>query len=186
MKDRRDYPVFVSNPARGGRLERSGYRTTRRVGDSYPSAVRDLRVSAYWSAISQQGCIALSSEPHGWTLRCEDASVGESRRITGYYADEFGDATLIPIVARLPRGRGWLAGYRADGDAGNYLVLDYADRYTDRADASNAAHQLAESAAEREREYQSLWNTEQDIEEREERERQDSADADAINAIMRL
>ena len=184
MKDRRDYPVFVSNPARGGRLERSGYRTTRRIGD--PSTEPGTTVFAYFRSISRNGQITLSSEPCGWTLRCEDASVGESRRITGYYADEFGDATLIPIVARLPRGRGWLAGYRADGDAGNYLVLDYADRYTDRADASNAAHQLAESAAERECDDAASWRVEQDIEEREERERQDSADAEAIHAIMRL
>lgn len=74
-------------------------------------------------------------------------------RINGYFCDEYGDGTLIPIVARLPRGRGFLAGWTMG--ANMCATLDSQIHETAR-DAAIAAHDLAERDAEQERERQAL------------------------------
>lgn len=86
--------------------------------------------------------------------------------IDGYYTDNYGDGdTMQPIVARLTHSRGFLCGWTYG--PGMCAVLDTSSVYDDAVDAARAAHQLAESDAEQEREYQ----------EREaERERQEEAD----------
>lgn len=67
------------------------------------------------------------------------------RRPTAYWCDEYGHDKLTPIVARLPRGRGFLAGWTMGN--GMCASLD-ATIYTDEMDAAYAAHSEAESAAE--------------------------------------
>jgi hypothetical protein len=82
--------------------------------------------------------------------------------ITGYYCDEFQDSTMIPIVARLPHGRGFLAGWTMG--QGMCASLSSYIHETER-DAAIAAHDDAESAAQREQEYQARMNAEDSEEE---------------------
>lgn len=72
-------------------------------------------------------------------------------QINGYYCDDNCDQTMVPIVARLPRGRGFLAGWTMG--AGMCASLSTVI-YTDAGDAARAAHNDAEYAADMEREYQ--------------------------------
>lgn len=86
-------------------------------------------------------------------LRLEDANdhLGSSRlsQINGYYCDEDGDGeTLQPIIARLPRKRGFLAGWTMG--RGMCASLDSTIWETEE-DAARAAHDLAESDAEKNR-----------------------------------
>lgn len=91
----------------------------------------------------------------GFDLRLESAndhlsSYSRLRQTTGYYCDHDGDGdTLQPIIARLPRGRGFLAGWTMG--AGMYASIDFTI-YSEAADAARAAHDMAESDAEKSRE----------------------------------
>ena len=102
------------------------------------------------------GSSALDMDSHGssFRLRLEDANdhIRDRRnQIRGYYCDSDCTDTLQPIIARLPRGRGFLAGWtmgaRMCASLEGYI-------YPDAESAASAAHCVAEYAAEREREYQ--------------------------------
>lgn len=74
-------------------------------------------------------------------------------RINGYYCDNFGDCTLTPIVARLPHGRGFLAGWTMG--AGMCASIDLTLHDNER-DAAFAAHDMAERDAEAQRLQEAL------------------------------
>lgn len=102
------------------------------------------------------GSSALDIDSHGssFRLRIEDANDHiryRRNQIRGYYCDPECIDTLQPIIARLPRGRGFLAGWTMG--AGMCASLEK-DIYPDAESAAGAAHCAAEYAAEREREYQ--------------------------------
>lgn len=102
------------------------------------------------------GSSALDMDSHGssFRLRIENANdhIRDRRnQISGYYCDSDCIDTLQPIIARLPRGRGFLAGWTMG--AGMCASLE-GDIYPDEESAASAAHCVAEYAAEREREYQ--------------------------------
>ena len=99
----------------------------------------------------------LACDPQGarFALRlseANDALPGYSRlrHVNGYFCDacDEGD-TLQPIVARLPRSRGFLAGWTMG--AGMCAALD-PEIYTSPRDAAFAAHDMAEREAENMRE----------------------------------
>lgn len=99
---------------------------------------------------------ALTMDPRGSSLalRLEDANdhLRDRRRfVSGYYADDYQNATLEPIIARLPSGRGFLAGWTMGADMCGTLEPEV---YPDAESAASAAHVAAEYAAERERERQ--------------------------------
>jgi len=72
--------------------------------------------------------------------------------INGYYCDADGEGdTLQPIVARLPHGRGYLAGWTMG--AGMAASLD-SYIWEDIEEAARAAHDLAEQDAEKSRDEQ--------------------------------
>lgn len=100
----------------------------------------------------------LEMDRHGSTfrLRLEEANehvIGRTARITGYYCDSDGDCTMTPIIARLPHGRGYLAGWTMGG---GMLGAVERDVYDTPEDAALAAHSIAERDAEREREADDL------------------------------
>lgn len=84
-------------------------------------------------------------------LRVESADAGLSRhsRLWGvsYYTDADQIDTLTPIIARLPRSRGFLAGWSMGEDMAAVLERYI---YADAEDAARAAHSLAEQTAEEE------------------------------------
>lgn len=67
-------------------------------------------------------------------------------RPTGYFCDQHGDDKLTPIIARLPRGRGFLAGWTMGRGMCAALAPDI---YHDIEDAALAAYNEAENDAER-------------------------------------
>lgn len=74
------------------------------------------------------------------------------RYVNGYYCDSDWDGdTLQPIIARLPHGRGYLAGWTMGPGMAASLA---ADIWADPKDAARAAHGVAERDAEASREYQ--------------------------------
>jgi hypothetical protein len=79
----------------------------------------------------------------------------------GWYCDQFQDGTMYGVVARLPRSRGFLAGY----SMGPQMSTGFDSTIYETADdAARAADSEAETAAEREREYQEKWQADQDAE----------------------
>lgn len=69
-----------------------------------------------------------------------------------YWCDEDGSGdSLSPIVAQLPHGRGWLAGWTMGAGMISYLATDLI--HDDPVDAARMAHEEARIAAEREREH---------------------------------
>lgn len=113
----------------------------------------------------------LAMARHGATmgLRLDIPGPVGRRGATGYHADDHGDSIILPLVARLPHGRGFLAGWTmGPGMCGG---LDR-DLYADPESAGRAAHNIAETVAESAREI--------DERERAELERADQIEADAL------
>lgn len=105
----------------------------------------------------------LACDPHGSTfrLRLEPAndhlpSYSRTGRVNGYFYNEHGE-TLEPIIARLPHGRGFLAGHTMGAGMASALSLSI---YADAESAAYAAHSEAESAAERQREFEEAESAE--------------------------
>ena len=97
----------------------------------------------------------LECDDHGSTfrLRLEYARdhVGTwSARVHSFGCCEYGGDTFTPLIARLPRGRGYLAGWTLG--AGMAGSLD-AHVYESPSDAAYAAYDDAKWAADAEREY---------------------------------
>lgn len=77
----------------------------------------------------------------------------------GRFADEYGDTIIRGIVLKLPKGRGFLAGWSMG--EGMASEID-ATVYCVASDAAYAADSIAESAAERQREIEAeYWADEQ-------------------------
>lgn len=91
-------------------------------------------------------------DKRGSVIRLRIEEVGESRQgVKAYWCDDFGDETMTPIIARLPRGRGFLAGW----SMGAGMCATLGGRvYEDEDEAKRAAHDEAEIGAEKEREHQ--------------------------------
>lgn len=101
----------------------------------------------------QAGGSGLECGDSTFRLRLEWANdhLGGSRlsHTTGYYCDLDGEGdTLQPIIARLPHGRGFLAGWTMGPNMA--ACLD-GSIYIDEYDAARAAHDLAEYDAEESR-----------------------------------
>lgn len=96
-------------------------------------------------------------DSHGATLRLRIVeandclpSYSRTSQINGYFCDNFQDRTLQPIVLRLPKSRGFLAGWTMGaGMCGSFDC----DIFDDAESAAFAAHSMAEYAAEEERNY---------------------------------
>lgn len=99
--------------------------------------------------------------------------INHSIRHTGWYCDEFGDTNIRGIVARLPHGRGFLAGW----SMGQQMIstLDRSTIYDDEMEASRAADDMAERAAENQREFEESENERIRNEEQNESESDDAA-----------
>lgn len=73
-------------------------------------------------------------------------------RPTGYYCDPCQDQTISGLVFRLPRGRGFLAGWTMGENMAS--SIDYSPIFDSESDAQRCADSMAESVAESELEYQ--------------------------------
>ena len=124
----------------------------------------------------------LFCDPRGSTfdLRLDYATTHWSswRTPASYHCEMEGDTVLTPIVARLPRGRGFLAGWTMG--RGMCAELDGTIHETIE-EAARMAHEEARIAAERQREFeeeeQARMAEEDAAEARAEAERQECCDA---------
>lgn len=83
-----------------------------------------------------------------WADETEGARIGH----TGWFCDDSQSQTIRGIVMRLPKGRGFLAGWSMGEEMAS--SVDYSPIFDNAADAAACADSMAESAAESEREYQ--------------------------------
>jgi hypothetical protein len=83
-----------------------------------------------------------------WADECDGARI----RHTGWFCDEDQCTKIRGIVMRLPRGRGFLAGWSMG--EGMASTVDYSPIFDNAADAAACADSMAENAADNEREYQ--------------------------------
>lgn len=100
------------------------------------------------------GYLGESGWPHlRWTW-CDEVDGGRIDH-TGWWCDPQGDGeTVRGIVLRLPHGRGFLAGASMGEGMSTWFEPDL---HTDESSAARSADQIAECAAEKEREYQEAW-----------------------------
>lgn len=84
-----------------------------------------------------------------WTWA--DEVEGSRIRHTGWFTDECEDSIMRGVVFRLPKGRGFLAGWSMGEGMASAVEGEVFD---DEIDCARAADSLAETLAEREREYQ--------------------------------
>jgi hypothetical protein len=85
-----------------------------------------------------------------WADETEGAGIGH----TGWFCDDIESETIRGIVLRLPRGRGFLAGWSMGKDMAS--SVDYSPIFDNAADAAACADSMAESAAENERECECI------------------------------
>lgn len=84
------------------------------------------------------------------SLRIEEAGPRGWRALYAYRFNDHGDA-MVPIIARLPKGRGFLAGWTM----GEGMCAELASAiYQDEDEARRAAHIEAEHAADRECDFE--------------------------------
>lgn len=123
------------------------------------------------------GNLDMTGEPKGWggyltATECagmrwawcdEVEGVGRSIDHKGWFTDDEGTGdTIRGIVVRLPRSRGFLAGWSMGEGMATSLDLDI---YETERDAAITANSIAENAAEAEREYQEKVRAEEEEEE---------------------
>jgi hypothetical protein len=85
-------------------------------------------------------------------LRWEYADeVASSIHHTGWFCDEYEDDKIRGIVLRLPKGRGFLAGWTMGEKMATQIDVSWV--HDDEIEAAHAADGMAEFAAERQREY---------------------------------
>jgi hypothetical protein len=129
------------------------YTLRPRYGNQYISFYMECVTSPAPDAWPWLQTSSVAPAAHGGRvdLRIEEANdhltPGGLRNITGYAttAAGLGGDVLSPIVARLPRGRGFLAGWTMG--EGMISELSY-HVYDDGEDAALAAHAFADCAAE--------------------------------------
>ena len=125
---------------------RQRFNDRQYVGPYYWSPSEPHKGRGFYQASKGLYCDEAGST---FDLRLELANdhLGHGRHsyVRGYYCDEGCSDTLRPIIARLPHGRGFLAGWTMG--AGMCAAIERAV-YPDAESAAYAAHSLAEYEAE--------------------------------------
>lgn len=137
---------------------------SRKHAGPYHWTPRDAATSdGFGFYCSQRSELAMDGHGSICNLRLELANdhLRGSRlaQTSGYYCDDYGDQTLIPIIARLPHGRGFLAGWTMGAGMCGSMCTAIHD---DEREAAMAAHDEAERCAERERDAQAAFDADAD------------------------
>jgi hypothetical protein len=140
------WPRYVATLPAGSLRQRAESRKPGRAmcGDYYHAPTPD--------GAKGRGFYLTSSDALGlrwqWADECEGARI----RHTGWFCDDDQCEKIRGIVMRLPRGRGFLAGWSMG--EGMASTVDYSPIFDNAADAAACADSMAENAADNEREYQ--------------------------------
>lgn len=148
------WPRYVATLPRGNMRKRATARKSRCCGPYYhsPEPLNRGQDNGRGFYLESHGMPGLRWE---WCDEVRDARI----RHTGWFADEYQDTKVRGLIMRLPHGRGFLAGYSMGENMSSAVDLDI---YETETEAARAADSLAESVAEREREYQEQQDRELD------------------------
>lgn len=157
------FPKYVWNIPRGSKQKRLQHHLNPVCGDYYHAPRPEHAGKGVTFYKDSDGPVDLRLQ---WAD--EIVNLGHS----GWFTDEHGDCdTIRGLIARLPKNRGFLAGWSMGSHMASYLE---GYTYDDAEDAARAADGLAEIAAEREREAAAKFRQEE--QEREERELAEAGD----------
>ena len=138
------WPRYVATLPRGSLRQRLQDRRTGCCGDYYHAPSPNNREGRGFYLTRREAC--------GLRYTYADEVSGSGIRDPGWFTDDTCSDTIRGIVLRLPRGRGFLAGWTmGEGMASS---VDYSPICDDEAEAAQCADSMAENAAENEREYQ--------------------------------
>lgn len=142
------WPRYVATLPAGPLSRRAADRKPGRpmCGDSYHAPTPGAKGRGFY----------LGPDALGLRWQWADETEGARIRHTGWLCDDDGSQTIRGIVLRLPKGRGFLAGWSMGEDMAS--SVDYSPIFDNAADAAQCADSMAESAAESEREYQAREN----------------------------
>jgi len=136
------WPRHVATMERGPLPRRLEYRKTRCTGNYY---------HAPKPGNTGRGFYLYENDAAGLRWQYAD-DVSSSIRHTGWFCDDYGDSKIRGIVLRLPRGRGFLAGWTMG--VGMASAVDYSPVFDDESEAAACADSMAQNAADSEREFQ--------------------------------
>jgi len=139
------WPRYVGTLPRGSLADRFKNRHSRGLTGVYYHAPTPDGAKGRGFYLDSDGMPGLRWQ---WADECEGAHIHH----TGWHCDEFGYETIRGIVMRLPKGRGFLAGWSMG--EGMASTIDYSPIFDNAADAAACADSMAENAADDEREYQ--------------------------------
>jgi hypothetical protein len=142
------FPRHVATLETGPIASRLAYRKARCTGNYYHAPKPGATGRGFYLGKGAHGA-------HGLRWQYADDAATTIRH-TGWFCDDFQDSKIRGIVLRLPRGRGFLAGWTMG--VGMASSFDYSPIFDDERDAAFCADRMAESAAESEREYQEREN----------------------------
>lgn len=145
------WPRYMATLPRGTLRERLRDRISGCTGDYCHAPSPNNREG--------RGFYLTAREAWGLRYRYADEVSGSGIRHYGWFTtDDTCSDTIRGIVLRLPRGRGFLAGWTmGEGMASSF---DYSPIFDDEADAAACADSMAKNAAESEREYQERMRVE--------------------------
>lgn len=158
------FPKYVWSIPRGPMAKRLA-RAKNPITGGYYHAPRPVETRA---DVGQGFYLEDSSGPFSLRWQWCDEVEGVRTHHTGWFCDEYQDEKIRGLVFRLPKGRGFLAGW----SMGEGMASEVSgDIYDSEREAAWAADNLAERAAEDERE-----SREEREQERQEQEEQDEAE----------
>lgn len=149
------FPKWVWSLPKGSKAKRLKAAKNPVCGPCYhaPKPGGGKGVSFY---LESEGSLALRWQ---WADEVSGVRIGH----TGWYSDEHGDSEKIRgLVFRLPKSRGFLAGWSMGEGMASALECDI---YETEREAARAADSLAENVADREREYQAEEEAKREAEE---------------------
>jgi hypothetical protein len=140
------WPRYVGTLPRGSLANRFKNRHSRGLTGDYYHAPAPDAAKGRGFYLESDGMPRLRWQ---WADECEGARI----RHSGWFCHDDGcGETIRGIVMRLPRGRGFLAGWSMG--EGMASTIDYSPIFDNAADAAACADSMAENAADDEREYQ--------------------------------
>lgn len=147
------WPRYVATIPKGGIAKRKERYTRPCVGPYYHSPTPNQNGNRFF--------YLESDFMPGLRWKWCDEVEGVSIRHKGWFTNDFQDETLRGLVMRLPRSRGFLAGYSMGEGMASFLCPEI---WQDEQDAAREADRMAERAAERVAEE---WEREREREEEE-------------------
>jgi hypothetical protein len=147
------FPKHVWTLDRAPLAKRLADRKTRCTGAYYHAPKPDEAGNGMSFYLDSDG------QPFARWSWCDEVD-GANIDHTGWFCDEYHDSKIRGIVVRLSRGR-FLAGWSMGKRMASYV--DGSEVFTDEADCAHRANDLAETAADNEREYQEKYQAAQDL-----------------------